>query len=142
MFGFDISGESTKGGSSVHSSIHSTHHTANSVHSSKHSTHTSVHSYPAFRSTITDKKGQCNSIDTKSHDSEQVSDKPIPIKNVKHEFDSMRKGLQRAQYRQELEEEELRYQEKRRQDAQRADRESRAESNKGLGRRSGPLYRS
>ncbi|KAL4227161.1 hypothetical protein ACF0H5_015134 [Mactra antiquata] len=118
-----------RGGSSVHSSVHSSIH--GSVHSSKHSM------YPAFRSTITDKNPKCNSIDTKSYDSEAVDGevklKPA-IKNVKHEFDSMRRGLQREKYRQEREEADLIKEEARWREAQRADKQNRAESNRGLGR--------
>ncbi|XP_053377610.1 serine/threonine-protein kinase fray2-like [Mercenaria mercenaria] len=121
------------GGSSVHSSAHSSVHS--SVHSSKHSM------YPAFRTTISEKHGTCNSIETQSYDSEQVDSaqngsaklKPA-MKSVKHEFDSMRHGLQRENLRKAREEEEYRQEEARRQEHQRADRQGRVDSNRGLGR--------
>ena len=97
--------------------------------------------YPAFRTTISEKHGTCNSIDTRSYDSDQVDLpkkgdtklKPA-IKNVQHEFDSMRRGLQRENLRKAQEAEEYRYEEARRQEHQRADRLGRTESNRGLGR--------
>lgn len=121
----------------MHSSVHS------SVHSSKHSM------YPAFRTTISEKHPTCNSIDTQSYDTEEVDSskhggkngdaklKPA-IKYVGHEFDSMRRGLQRENLRKAVEEKELRNEEARRREHQQLDRRGRAESNRGLGRSNRP----
>ncbi|XP_052282176.1 serine/threonine-protein kinase fray2-like isoform X2 [Dreissena polymorpha] len=118
------SSKSNTGGSSVHSSVH------NSVHSSKPST---AFTYPSFHSTITAKHAACNSIETKSHDSVDTGP-PKPIKSVKHEFDTMKKGLERDSVREAREQEKDRAWRQAQAEAQHMDRQSRNEPSRGLGR--------
>lgn len=103
----------------------SVHSRATSAHSSVHSSHHSM--YPAFRSTT---------ADTQTHDRDDVdtAKEKVPVKDVRREFDSMKRGMARESYRKAREEEDLRKQEELWHEHQRADRQSRLESRRGLGR--------
>ncbi|WAR26062.1 hypothetical protein MAR_011766, partial [Mya arenaria] len=111
-------------GSSVHSS----------VHISKHSTHNSALAYPALRNTISAQHGKCQSIDTRSYDSEAVDSAPKPIKNVTHEFDSMKRGIDRDERRDIQKERDMYEHEMRWKEAKKVDREIRSEPSRGFGR--------
>ena len=108
------------GGSSVHSSVHSSAHI--SWHSNKLPSDNPAYNYPAYRTklSISDKKPECNSIDTKSYDSENTVNESTEatkpkVKSVRKEMDSLRRTIFRIERDKEREkEEELRYLERER----------------------------
>ena len=124
---------------SIHSSKHSLH-SAHSTHSSHYTKDTtSKYNYPAFRTSISEKAPKCNSIDTKSYDSDAVDEaniqrKLILGKDVRNEFVSMKKGLEKEEKRKQREKDDVRMQERRWNETRLADKRSREESNQGFGR--------
>lgn len=104
-------------GSSVHSSTHI------SWHSTKTPSENPAYNYPAYRTqaSISEKAPKCNSLDSKSYDSEAtdntvLTDKQKPkVKSAKKELDSLRRTIFKIERNKEREkEEELRYLERER----------------------------
>lgn len=104
-------------GSSVHSSVHT------SWHSTKTPSENPAYNYPAYRTqaSISEKTPKCNSLDSKSYDSENtdasvLSDKQKPKgKSAKKELDSLRRTIFKIERDKEREkEDELRYLERER----------------------------